>query len=152
MATYSFLDVVATITGPGGIIPIGTGSGVAEEGITIEFEEDKNMMHTGADGSVMHSLRANKKATATIRLLKTSPTNALLSALYNFQSQSSANWGTNLIIVSDVARGDIFSCISSAFKKHAQGVWPKDAPMIEWRFDVGQLEPLFGLGVPDVNV
>lgn len=152
MATYSFLDVVATIVGPGGGFPIGSSAGVADEGITIEYEEDKNMMVVGADGAIMHSLRANKKATCRLRLLKTSPTNALLSTLYNFQSTSSANWGTNVIVVSDVSRGDIWSCFSVAFKKHAQGVWPKDAPMIEWIFDVGRLEPLFGVGIPDVNI
>ena len=36
MSTYSFLDVQATIVGPGGAFSLGSGAGVAEEGISIE--------------------------------------------------------------------------------------------------------------------
>ena len=59
MATYSFLDVTAAIQGPGGSINLAAGAGSAEEGITIEAMEDKNIMTIGADGAGMHSLVAN---------------------------------------------------------------------------------------------
>ena len=46
--TYSFIDVQATLVGPTGVIELGYGAAVAEEGITIEMAEDKNAMLIGA--------------------------------------------------------------------------------------------------------
>ena len=49
MATYSFLNVAASITGPGGSFQMGSGAGSAEEGIEITHS-DKNVQTIGADG------------------------------------------------------------------------------------------------------
>ena len=73
---YSFEDVQATITGPGGTISLGAGAGNAQEGISVEFIDDKDNMLMGADGSGVHSLRASNAARILVRLLKTSPVNA----------------------------------------------------------------------------
>ena len=86
MATYSFLDVTASIAGPGGNFSLGNGSGNSEEGITVTMTEDKNTMTIGADGSAMHSLHAGKSGTVSVRLLKTSPVNKQLMTLYNYQT------------------------------------------------------------------
>lgn len=91
MATYSFLDVTASLTGPTGVIDLGQGSANSEEGITQTMGGNKNTMTIGADGEVMHSLHADKSGTITVTLLKTSPVNKKLSLAYNAQSQSSAN-------------------------------------------------------------
>lgn len=93
MSTYSFLDTQASIVGPGGSFSIGSGDGIAEEGITIEPAGDKNTMQVGADGTGMHNLHADKSGTITVRLLKTSPKNAMLMAMYNLQQTSAALWG-----------------------------------------------------------
>jgi hypothetical protein len=58
MGVYSFLDVSATISGPGGTFSIGSDAGVAEEGITTAYTGEKNTMTIGADGAGMHSLHA----------------------------------------------------------------------------------------------
>lgn len=150
MATYSFLDVGASIVGPGGSFQLGSGAGVADEGITAEYAEDKNSMSVGADGQVMHSLHAAKHGTMTVRLLKTSPTNAKLSQMYAAQSVSSALWGQNIITVNDSARGDLASGRQCAFKKHTGVTWAKDPNMNEWAFDVGLLDILLGSGSPAV--
>lgn len=90
MSTYSFLDVSANITGVGGSIDLGNGAATSDEGIVVAMGGDKNTMVTGADGEGMHSLHADKSGTITVNLLKTSPTNAKLSVMYNAQSLSSA--------------------------------------------------------------
>lgn len=87
MSTYSFLDVQATLVGPTGIVQLGYGAAVADEGISIEAAGDKNTMIIGADGEGMHSLHADKSGTVTVRLLKTSPTNAKLMVMYDAQSR-----------------------------------------------------------------
>ena len=52
MATYSFLDVTASLTGPTGVIDLGQGSANSEEGITQTMGGNKNTMTIGADGEV----------------------------------------------------------------------------------------------------
>lgn len=145
MSTYSFLDVNASISGPGGNFQLGSGAGAAEEGISSAMVEEKNTMTIGADGRIMHSLHAGKGGKFTVRLLKTSPTNALLSQMYKLQSQSSATWGQNVITINDVARGDVIELTDAAFVKHPDLAYSKDGNSNEWEF-VGNMEPLLGSG------
>lgn len=144
MATYSFLSCTATLSGPGGEIDLGYGAGVAEEGITVARAEDANGMQVGADGSVMHSMHAAKHGTVTVRLLKTSPTNALLMEMMNYQRSSPANWGQNNITVRDAARGDGHTCQICAFKKVPDLAYAKDGNTVEWTFDAGMIDSVLG--------
>jgi len=135
MAVYSFLNVVATLAGPGGILNLGAGATVAEEGITIEAVEDKNVMTIGADGQGQHSLIASDAATITIRLLKTSPLNANLMLMFDLQSASSSVWGQNVLTIVDTARSDVTVVQACAFKKKPTITYAKEGGMMEWTFD-----------------
>ena len=141
---YSFADVVCTLTGPGGIASLGYGSATAEEGITIEQAEDKDGMLIGADGEVMHSLHAGNHGTMTIRLLKTSPYNAVLQGMYDFQKLSSANWGQNILVVAHVASGDTTSGRSAAFRRPPNLTYGKEGGVNEWSFNVGKIDRILG--------
>lgn len=151
MAAYSFLNVMAAISGPGGAFNLGSGAGAAEEGITFAMAEEKDLATVGADGTLMHTLRATNVGKATIRLLKTSPVNALLSSMYNFQKGNPALWGTSVLTVNDVARGDVASMAQAAFMKQPDMTWDKDGKVVEWEF-IGIVDEQLGAGVPDVNV
>ncbi len=142
--TYSFLDVQASIIGPGGSFALGSGAGNAEEGITTALREEKNTLTIGADGSAMNSLHAGQGGKITIRLLKTSPVNAQLSQMYNLQKQSSAAWGLNVISVKNPISGDSIVGTYCAFEKHPDINYAKEAGMIEWDFSVGILEQTLG--------
>lgn len=144
--TYSFLDCLATITGPGGGFSLGAGAGVAKEGITVSYAEDKATLLTGADGSYMHSLHASRSGTVTVRLLKTSPTNALLDAKYRYQTTSSANYGQDTITVTDPVRGDTTVCEGAGFKKKPDIVYSEDGQMMEWVWNVGAISQILGNG------
>lgn len=145
MGVYSFLDNQATLSGPGGSpISLGAGAGVDEEGISVDFVEEKDVMRAGADGEVIHSLVASRMATVSVRLLKTSPVNAQLSALYAFQTASSLFHGKNTLIVSNSAMGDIITCDQVAFTKFPRIDYPKDARMNEWRFNAAKCYPTLG--------
>ena len=134
--TYSFNDVQCTLAGPGGVAVMGGQSGAAKEGITIEPSEDIGNMQIGAGGEVMHSLHPGR---ATVRLLKTSPVNAVLSQLFNLQAASASLWGKNTIVVTDLARGDIVTCLFSAYTKMPSVTWAEDGNYNEWSFNVGVL-------------
>lgn len=145
MAAYSFLNIVAAIAGPGAAFNLGAGAAVAEEGITIAPNEDKNAMVIGADGKGQHTLIASNGGLITMRFLKTSPTNGFLQLAYDLQSASSALWGQNLITVADTARLELTTCQSCAFKKKPELVYDKAGPMIEWTFDSLAINSVLGL-------
>lgn len=144
MSTYSFLDVHAALTGPGGSINLGQGAAVSEEGITIEAAEDIDGMVVAADGTPMHSLHANKSGTVTVRLLKTSPINAKLSALYAFQTASAANHGQNVISLTNSQTNDSVTCQKVAFKRGVPLTYAKDGGMNEWTFNAGIIDRTLG--------
>ena len=144
MATYSFLDVTASLTGPTGVIDLGQGSANSEEGITQTMGGNKNTMTIGADGEVMHSLHADKSGTITVTILNTSPVNKKLSLAYNAQSQSSATWGNNVIVIRNTASGDISTARSCAFQKQPDFNNAKEGGTVAWVFDCGKIDQLLG--------
>jgi hypothetical protein len=143
---YSFTNFHASLAGPGGIISLGDGSASAEEGVTVEPVEDADKMMIGADGSVMHTLNPSKAAKITVRLLKTSPVNNLLSAMYNLQRLSSLTWGVNVLTMTDVVRGDNVVASGVAFLKRPSITWAKDGNMNEWEFNASFADALLGKG------
>ncbi len=145
--TYSFLDVMAAIAGPGGAFQLGSGAGAAEEGITIEPSEDMDNMQIGADGEGVHSLVANKSGKVTVRLLKTSPVNAQLSAMQALQRVSAANHGQNTLSITNRVSGDVYSCRGVAFAKVPPNSYAKLANVIEWEFNATDIDPALGAGV-----
>lgn len=132
--SYSFLDCAAGIVGPGGALQMGAGSGNDEGGITVSPTGEINTMQVGADGSGQHSLHADKSGTVTVRLLKTSPMNAVLMAMYNFQTASANAHGQNTILITDTQRGDVITCTQAAFSKVPDLNYAKVAGMNEWVF------------------
>lgn len=144
MATYSFQDISATLAGPTGVIDLGYGAAVADEGISIEMAGDKNTMMIGADGEGMHSLHADKSGTVTVRLLKTSPQNAKLMAMYDAQSLATATWGQNVIVVNNAQIGEVTTARSCAFKKKPSLTYKKDGDLVEWVFDSIKIDSILG--------
>lgn len=151
MATYSFLSVQGAISGPGGAFVLGSTAGVADEGITSSMVEEKDLATPGADGALMHTLRASNVGKMAVRLLKTSAINAQLMQMYNLQKANPAIWGQNVITVSDVNRGDNSVLSQAAFVKKPDFTWDKDGKMNEWEF-IGILNEQLGAGVPNVNI
>jgi hypothetical protein len=144
MNVYSFLNVVCAIAGPGGAFNLGAGASVAEEGISIEPSEDKNVMTIGADGKGQHSLVASNAGSVTVNLLKTSPLNAALMIMYDLQSTSSALWGQNAITIVDTARGDTTIVQAAAFKKKPTIAYKKEGEFMVWTFDAISINSVLG--------
>jgi hypothetical protein len=151
LGTYSFISVVATISGPGGAFSLGYGSGNADDGsINIAQDGDKTTATDGADGSIMHSLHASQKGRITFRLLKTSPVNAQLSALLEFQRGDPSRWGQNVITVADINRGDTTLGQGMAFVRMPEITYAKEGGQNEWGF-VGYVVPILGVGAPTLS-
>jgi len=147
---YSFLDVTATISGPGGSVNLAADAGISDEGILIEAIDDKNTMTIGAGGAGMHNLSASKAATVKVVLLKTSPTNSKLQKMFEYQTGSSSTHGRNTVTVRDSARGDLHKCEGVAFKKQPSVGYAKEGATLEWMFDCIKWTPLLGVGTPAI--
>jgi hypothetical protein len=141
--TYSFLDVNASISGPGGTFSL-SGAGLSDEGITVAPATDKNVMSIGANGDGMHSLRATTAVRLTVSLLKTGNGNAQLNALYRSQSMSSAYWGQNTITVTNPVTGDVIICTGCAFVKQTDLGYRSEGGSNVWAFDCIASEQILG--------
>lgn len=146
MATYSFLDVQLSINGPNISATIGgTGTGSAEEGFSVIFEEDADVMTPGADGSVMHSLTAAKRGRIELHVLKTSPINAQLSTAYNLdRANGSQEWGQNTMAVRNPVSGDTYQCKSCAFRKFSDNAYQMRGNIMTWVFNSSVIDPALG--------
>ncbi len=144
--TYSFLDTHVQVVGPGMAVSLGSGAGVANEGITIEPREDKTSLLVGADGNWMTSLHAGTPAMITVRLLKTSPTNAILSAVYNFQSLSSENWGQNIFTIWQPNWQDKIVAAGCSFLRLPSVTYATEGNVNEWQFLCGNVQMQLGAG------
>lgn len=146
MAAYAFANTNASIVGPNGAFDFGMNAGNSEGGITVSFVENKNTMTIGADGSVMHSLHSGKGAIMTVRLLKTSPTNALFEAMYNLDVAGGSGHGANTITIRDTVRGDIITGQQCAYAKFPDVTYAKDGGEMSWAFDCGIVDIDLGAG------
>lgn len=144
--TYSFLDTQAAISGPGGAFSLGAGAGASDEGITIQPNGEIDELTIGADGFAMHALVADKSGKISVSLLKTSPTNLLLSTMVAFQRTSGANFGQNVITIMNSASGDIISASQVAFAKIPEVKYGKQAGTITWEFNAGVISIQLGNG------
>lgn len=147
---YSFGDVSAAFNGPSGSFPLGAGAGAAEEGITIEPTNDSNTMTIGADGTGMHSQSLDTSATVTVRLLKTSPVNALLMNAYNAQRGNSGVYGRNNIALRSVYQGDLVNCRGVAFARVPTLTYAKEGGTNEWVFHSAETQMVLGSGQPEI--
>lgn len=143
---YSFLNVSCSMAGPGGVLNLGSGAASAEEGITVERSQDKNVMNIGADGKGQHSLIADESGKVTIRLLKTSPLNAALMIMYNLQTVSSQLHGRNVITIIDSGRNDYTVCQFCAFRKAPTLTYAKEGGIMEWELDAISINTILGQG------
>lgn len=145
MSVYSFIDTVASITGPGFVISLGYGAGVAEEGIDIVQNEETVKLLMGAGGEGMYSLLNDKSGKVTVRLLKTSPTNTKLMAAYDATRISSALVGQCTITVDNVTSGDNTTARSAAFMKKPDLHYAREGGIVEWEFIAIYIDSVLGV-------
>lgn len=146
MAAYSFLDVTLSINGPNISATIGgDGTGSAEEGFSVIYEEDADVMTPGASGDVMHSLTANKRGRIELHLLKTSPINALISHSYTAdRSFGSTEWGQNEVVVRNPVSGDTYHATRGAWRKFADNAYQVRGNIMVWTLNCSQIDPALG--------
>ena len=143
--TYSFQDVQASIVAPSATFDIKS-AGVAPEGIRVAMLADKDTMTIGAAGDGMHSLSASKAGRVQITLLKTAPGNAMLNALYRYQSLSAATWGLIQLSIMNPVTGDSVTAAGGAFVKQSDLGYAAEGGFNVWAFNFVDIDEVLGNG------
>jgi hypothetical protein len=87
-----------------------------------------------------------------VRLLKTSPVNALMSAMANADFQNSLNWGNNTISALQHASGDVYTCAGCAFVRLVpNNNYAVEGGALEWEFDIAQMNAMLAAGIPGLT-
>lgn len=141
---YSFLDCHCSFVGPTGAFSL-IGS-AAQEGISVTFNEDNVKTTWGADGKYVHSLVAQKGSDISVKLLKNSTVNALLSASYNLQKTSSILTGQNTITITS-SLGDTLILTGVAFKKAPMVQFGMEAQLLDWALVAGETNFTLGSSI-----
>lgn len=140
---YSFSSVSASIVGAGGAFSLGSGNGNDSEGISVTYANKRDVLKIGADGTPMRTLKMDKSGTVTVHLLRNSPVNAKLSAMFNAQALSPALWGSNTITITTPA-GDVVTCRQVAFTQLPENKFSEESQPLEWEFSAGIIDQIHG--------
>jgi hypothetical protein len=140
MDSYSFQDVSCSLVGPGIVASLGNGANAADEGIDVAPTGEKSTMSIGADGSGIHNLFADKSGTLTVRLLKNSPMNPVLSQAYALQTSDASLHGQNAVVITNRQTGEVITCTKVAFKKAPDLSYAKESKIVEWQFNAIRIE------------
>jgi gentisate 1,2-dioxygenase len=109
-------------------------------------------MTTGANGDVMHGLKATQSGRITISLLKTATGNALFNQMYRYQATSSAFWGRNILTIANPVTGDAIVASAGAFVKHTDIGYSAEPGMNVWAFDFGVIAEVLGNGLQNTGI
>jgi hypothetical protein len=95
----------------------------------------------------VHSLYADRSGKVTIRLLKTSPVNAVLNAMKELQRVSAALHGANTLTIVNKTSGDVITCEQVGFARDPANAYGKTANIIEWEFNAIKITQALGAGI-----
>ena len=135
---YSWNDVVMTITGPGGTLTIGKGTGGADGGVKITQMSDVNVFEPGLGDTGMHHKQETSAKSIEVNMLAGADENLILRTMYNIQkSGDSSIWAENVITIKTRLPGMTIGVYTGcAFKTLPEiGLANQAAPLV-WTFDV----------------
>lgn len=101
VTTYSFSDLLGSISHPGVGQYVFTGQGTGE--ITVAMASDRTSHDLAADGSVMISKMPGGNGTMTVQIQQTSPVHDWLLNWYNYITHADASeWGAATMLLRSV--------------------------------------------------
>jgi hypothetical protein len=130
-------QVLCTVAG----IPL---SGWADDDfVQIEYESDAFTDKAGVDGEVSRSKTNDFRATVTIRLMQTSPSNALLSVLHNSDKNTPGGVGVGPFYLQDFSdgiTGALYLAEKCWIAKAPDSSWAREAGVREWKIRCAKLD------------
>ena len=121
-------------------IPI---SGFAEDDfIDIEFDTEGYQDQVGADGHVIRYKSCDQRATVTFTLMANSPSNILLSAMYNADIKTANGLGVGPLLIRDTRGVSVFAGTQAWIQKLPKITLGAKISNKEWKIRVAKLEAL----------
>lgn len=114
------------------------------EFLTIQFESDLYSDVVGTDGEVTRSKTRDQRATATVKLMQSSDSNDLLSALYNTDLKAPNGAGIGAFLVRDKQGRSLYSASECWIKKHPDVSFDRTAQSREWVIRIASLDAFTG--------
>jgi len=112
--------------------------------IDIEFDSEGYQDQIGADGHVVRYKSCDQRATITFSLMSTSPTNKLLSALYNGDIKAPNGIGVGPLLIRDTRGVTVFAGSQAWIQKMPKSTMGKSLGNKEWKIRVAKLEAVMG--------
>lgn len=123
-------------------IPI---TGFAEDDfIDIELDSEGYQDQIGADGHVVRYKSCDQRATVTFTLMATSPSNKLLSAMYNADIKSPNGLGVGPLFIRDTRSVTVFAGTQAWIQKMPKSTLGQKMNNKEWKIRVAKLEAFIG--------
>ena len=123
-------------------IPI---EGFAEDDfIDIEFDTEGYQDQIGADGHVVRYKSCDQRATITFTLMAISPSNKLLSAMYNADIKSPNGIGVGPLLIRDTRGVTVFAGTQAWIQKMPKSTLGQKLGNKEWKIRVAKLEAVIG--------
>jgi hypothetical protein len=121
-------------------------TGLAEDDVlTIEQDSDDFTDVAGLDGEVTRSKSRDRRATITVRLMQTSDSNDLLSAINNADFKAPNGAGIAQLMIRDRGTGRaLYAAAEAWIAKPPQVVYGRSAKVREWKLRAASLERLDG--------
>lgn len=112
--------------------------------LEIAYDSDQFTSVVGTDGTVSRSKTNDKRATITIRLMQTSPTNDVLSALANVDLLTDGGSGVGAFLVTDSQGTTLLSSANCWISKFADINYGREAQERAWTFQCDDLQAFIG--------
>lgn len=119
-------------------IPI---EGFAEDNyVDIEFDSEGFQDQIGADGHVVRYKSSDQRATVTFVLMPSSPSNNLLSVMYNADTKSPNGIGVGPLLIRNTRGATVFMGSQDWIQKMPKFILGKEVGEREWVIRVAMLE------------
>jgi hypothetical protein len=119
--------------------------GFAEDDcIDIDFDTEGYQDQIGADGHVVRYKSCDQRATITFSLMATSPSNKLLSAVYNGDIKAPNGLGVGPVLIRDTRGVTVFAGSQAWIQKMPKSTMGKNISNREWKIRVAKLESFLG--------
>lgn len=109
------------------------------EFVTIEEESDSFSDVAGSDGAVVRSKTNDRRATVTFKLLQTSESNALLSAVHNADLLAPNGAGVVALEIKDLQGTSLYHAPEAWIAKPPDVSFGREASSREWKIRCARL-------------
>jgi len=114
------------------------------EFLTIEMTTDAFTSVVGTDGEVTRNRSNDNRATATVKLMQSSASNDLLSALYNTDRLARNGAGIGAFLVKDNQGRSLYAAAECWIRKHPDISFDREATAREWVIEIADLQVFTG--------